>query len=145
MPPELIRGDLAIDDRGEVTFVNGLSLDPVRRFYVVRNYRRGMVRAWHAHRKEEKWATVVRGAALVCCVELDNWDDPSPSLEVHRFVLARRKPAVLHIPAGYANGFMSLTRDATLLFFSSVTHEASVEDDVRYPARFWDPWSVEER
>ena len=58
---------------------------------------------------------VVQGSMLVCAVKIDNWDAPSPTLPIHRYVLSDRSPAVLYIPAGYANGFMSLTEDAKIL------------------------------
>ena len=143
--PILIEGAMASDDRGTVAFVNGFDFAPVRRFYVVRNHERGFVRAWHAHRRERKFVTVVDGAALVCCVRIDDWDSPSPDLPVSRFVLSAAEPSVLEIPSGYANGFMSLTEEAAVLFFSSSTLEESRGDDVRFPARLWDPWLIEER
>jgi dTDP-4-dehydrorhamnose 3,5-epimerase len=143
--PELLRGGLAVDDRGEVAFVNEFAFADVKRFYTVSNHAQGFVRAWHAHRNEGKYVLVVSGAALVCCVEIDDWDNPSADLDVKRFVLSERSPAVLRIPPGYANGFMTLSPDAKLLFFSTSTLEESLGDDVRFPARFWDPWSVEER
>ena len=87
----------------------------------------------------------VAGAALVGAVEVDDWDRPSPDLEVRRFVLSAAKPRVLYIPAGYANGFMSLTADAHLMFFSTSTLAESQADDTRYDARYWDIWTVEER
>ena len=145
MEPELLRGDLAVDDRGEVGFVNDFAFEGVKRFYTVANHAQGYVRAWHGHRRETKYVLAVSGAVLVCCLEIDDWERPSPDLEVKRFVLTDRKPAVLRVPAGYANGFMTLTSDAKLLFFSTSTLEESLDDDIRFPARFWDPWEVEER
>ncbi len=145
MEPELLRGDVAVDDRGEVGFVNDFGFEDVRRFYTVGNHAAGLVRAWHGHRHERKHVIAVSGAALVCCVEVDDWNKPSPELLIARFVLSAQKPAVLHIPAGYANGFMTLTPDAKLMFFSTSTLEESLGDDIRFPARFWDPWHVEER
>ncbi len=141
----LIEGALAVDDRGQVSFVNGFDFQDVKRFYAVSNHRRGFVRAWHAHRREAKYVHVARGSAIVAAVRIDDWDHPSPDLPVERFVLSAARPAVLHIPAGYANGFMSLTDDALLMFFSTATVEESRGDDVRFPARLWDPWQAEER
>lgn len=143
--PRLIEGALVVDDRGSVSFVNDFDFAGVRRFYIVANHRAGFVRAWHAHRKEAKYVTVTRGAALVGAVRIDNWDDPSPDARVHRHVLSAQNPSVLYIPAGYANGFMSLTDDATLIFFSTSTIEESRQDDVRYDSRRWDIWQVIER
>jgi dTDP-4-dehydrorhamnose 3,5-epimerase-like enzyme len=143
--PTLLQGDLATDDRGSVGFVNDFDLQGTRRFYVVRNHRAGFVRAWHGHRQESKAVTVLTGTALVCCVQPDDWENPSPDLHIDRFVLASSKPSVLVIPSGYANGSMSLTSDATLLFFSDSALEESHGDDYRFPSRLWDPWQVQER
>jgi dTDP-4-dehydrorhamnose 3,5-epimerase-like enzyme len=143
--PHLIEGALAVDDRGSVSFVNGFDFAGVKRFYLVTNHRAGFVRAWHAHRREAKYVTVTRGAAVIGAVKVDNWESPSRNLEVDRYVLSAQKPAVLYIPAGYANGFMSLTEDATLMFFSTSTLEESRGDDIRYDSRHWDIWEVVER
>jgi dTDP-4-dehydrorhamnose 3,5-epimerase-like enzyme len=143
--PELIRGGVASDDRGRVAFVNDLDLGPSRRFYVVENFAVGTVRAWHAHRHERKWVLAIAGAALACCVEIDDWDAPSPDAEVHRFTLDATQPAALAVPAGYANGAMSLLPGTRLMYLSDAQLDASLEDDFRYPARYWDPWHVVER
>jgi dTDP-4-dehydrorhamnose 3,5-epimerase len=143
--PTLIRGGLAADDRGDVSFVNDFAFPGVKRFYMVQNHARGFVRAWHGHKKESKYVLVVKGAALVCAVQIDDWDAPSRNATVHRYVLDERTPAVLCIPAGHANGFMSLTDDAKIMFFSTTTLEEAPGDDFRFDARYWDPWGVEER
>jgi dTDP-4-dehydrorhamnose 3,5-epimerase-like enzyme len=143
--PRLLEGALAVDDRGSVAFVNDFDFAGVKRFYLVTNHRAGFVRAWHAHRLEAKYVTVTRGAAVIGAVRIDNWETPSPTAEVNRYVLSAQKPAVLFIPAGFANGFMSLTEDATLMFFSTSTLAESGGDDIRYDSRYWDIWEVVER
>jgi dTDP-4-dehydrorhamnose 3,5-epimerase-like enzyme len=87
----------------------------------------------------------VLGAMLVCCVAIDNWEQPSPDLPIQRFVVSDKSPAVLYIPAGYANGFMSLTNQAKAIFFSTATLDESMDDDIRFDAYTWDPWSAKER
>ncbi len=143
--PELIRGGVATDDRGRVSFVNQFDLAGCRRFYLVENFSTGTVRAWHAHRHERKWVLAVSGAALAACVEIDDWDSPSTDQEIHRFVLDAVNPSVLSVPPGYANGAMSLAPGTKLLYVSDRTLDDSVDDDIRFPARYWDPWEVTER
>lgn len=143
--PYIIEGGLAVDDRGDLAFVNDFHFEGVKRFYMVSNHRAGFVRAWHAHRHEAKYVIAVQGAAIVAAVAIDNWEHPSKNAQVHRYVLSAQKPAVLYIPAGYANGFMSLTTDTKLIFFSTATLEDSRNDDVRYDSRYWDAWQVVER
>jgi dTDP-4-dehydrorhamnose 3,5-epimerase-like enzyme len=138
-------GKMAFDDRGSVGFVNGYDFDRVKRFYTVRNHTAGFIRAWHGHRYEAKAVTVVQGTAIVACVKIDNWNCPDRNVIIDRLVMSGTHPQVLQIPAGYANGFKTLTHDAILMFFSTATVEESKGDDIRFPAHYWDPWKVEER
>ncbi len=141
----LFKGGLAVDDRGEVGFINDFKFDRVKRFYWVTNHKSGFVRAWHAHRREEKYITVAQGAALIGVVKIDDWEKPSKDAKVWRYVLSADQPSILHVPAGYANGFMSLTKDAKIIFYSTSTLEESQGDDFRYDAYYWDPWKIVER
>lgn len=141
----LMSGDVFADDRGETSFINEFYMHGIKRFYTVMNYKTGFIRAWHAHRNENKYITVVNGAAIVCAVKIDNWKTPSKDLKVHRYILSEKKPAVLFIPKGYANGFMNLKEDTKLLIFSTASLQESQGDDIRYDARYWDPWQVTER
>jgi dTDP-4-dehydrorhamnose 3,5-epimerase-like enzyme len=143
--PVLFEGGLAVDDRGDLAFVNSFQFSDVKRFYMVGNHRAGFVRAWHAHRREAKYVMAVQGAAIVAAVFIDNWETPAKDAQIHRVILDARKPSVWFIPAGYANGFMSLTADARLMFFSTSTLDESKGDDIRYDARYWDAWTVQER
>ncbi len=128
-----------------MSFVNDFDFAGVKRFYIVRNHVTGSVRAWHGHKQESKYALVSTGSALVGAVKITDWTSPSKDETVHRFVLSSGKPAVLYIPAGYANGFKSLTDDLQIIFFSTTTMSAAKGDDFRFPARHWDIWDVEER
>lgn len=143
--PRIIEGGLAVDDRGSLSFVNDFHFEGVKRFYMIANHRAGFIRAWHAHRREAKYITVVQGDAIVAAVVIDNWESPSKSAQVYRYVMSARKPAVLYIPAGYANGLMSLTADARLMVFSTSTLAESQGDDMRFDSRYWDPWQIIER
>lgn len=140
-----VAGGKAFDDRGSLTFINDLDLSQFKRFYIVENYAKGFVRAWHGHKKEAKAVVVVSGSALVAAVKVDNWESPSKNLKVERAVLSAEKPAALLIPAGYANGFMTLTESAKVMFLSTSSLEESAGDDFRFDARLWNPWNIEER
>jgi len=143
--PYLIEGGLAVDDRGKIAFVNDFSFEGVKRCYMVSNHRVGFVRAWHAHRREAKYIMVVKGEAIVAAVAIDDWDNPAKDSPINRYILSEQKPAVLYIPRAYANGFMTLSPDTLMMYFSTSSLEESQGDDIRYHARYWDPWQVEER
>lgn len=142
---KIYKGDIAVDDRGRLAFINDFNFEGVKRFYQVRNHRRGFVRAWHGHKIEAKYVTVVQGSAIVGAVKIDDWDNPSKDLKPERWVLSGDKPQVIYLPAGFANGFMSLTDDLIIMFFSTTTLAESQGDDYRFDARYWDIWGVVER
>jgi len=141
----IFNGGMAVDDRGEIAFVNEFNFEGVKRLYMVSNHKAGFVRAWHAHRHEAKYVMAVCGEAIVGAVKIDDWEKPSKNSSIERYVISAKKPQVLYIPPGYANGFMSLTADLKLIFFSTSTLEESSNDDIRYDARYWDIWEVIER
>lgn len=141
----LMKGGLAVDDRGSVSFVNDFNFNNVKRFYIVENHKRDFTRAWHAHKKEAKYVMVIKGSAIIGAVKIDNWENPSKDAEVNRFVLSEKNPSALYIPSGFANGFKSLTDDTKLIFFSTSSLEESLGDDFRYDSNYWNIWEVEER
>ena len=143
--PFIINGDLSVDDRGELMFVNQFNMDLVTRFYVISNHKSGFIRAWHAHKIESKYVFIVNGTALISTVQIDNWDNPSNDLTVDKFVLTAKKPSILYIPSGYANGFKTLSTETKIIFFSTSTLKDSIDDDYRYDAYKWNPWEITER
>ena len=143
--PFIINGDLSADDRGELMFVNQFNMELVKRFYVVSNHKQGFIRAWHAHKNESKYVFVVSGTALISTVQIDDWDNTSSDLAIDKFVLTAKKPSILYIPNGYANGFKTLSSDTKIIFFSTSTLGDSIDDDYRFDAYKWNPWEIVER
>lgn len=138
--PHVIEGGSVADERGVVSFVNAFNFPKIKRFYLVSNHKKGGVRAWHGHKYEAKYVYPVCGNALVAAVQIDNWKNPSRKAKVHSFILSSKKPSILFIPRGYANGFKSLSENAKLMFFSTKTLDQSKKDDFRYDAGYWDIW-----
>lgn len=142
---KLIDAGLAIDDRGELIFSNDFDMSKIKRFYQITNHQNFFVRAWHGHQKEEKFILVSKGSAIIAGVKIDNWKKPSKDLPVEKFIVTEKNPKIVHIPAGYANGFKTLAQDTKLIIFSTSTLKESKNDDFRYDSRHWNPWDIEER
>lgn len=140
MGVEIINGGCAVDDRGVVTFVNDFNFDIVKRFYQVKNHRRGFIRAWHGHEKEGKYVYVVKGSALIGYVDFKN-----ESAKPEKIVLSDKSPKILYIPPGYANGFKNLEEDTIIQFFSTSTLDESIGDDIRFDYDKWDIWEEDFR
>lgn len=136
MEPTMIKGDIAVDDRGSVRFINDFNFKDVKRFYHVENHRQGFIRAWHGHLKEGKYVYVASGTAWVAVVPMvtdSNGVNQLKIKEVKKFVLSAKKPQILYIPPGYANGFKNLEDNTNILFFSTSTLDESKGDDTRFP------------
>jgi len=114
---------------------------------MVENFSQDVVRAFHGHLKEEKYVLVVSGSAIIAVVEMDDTAKPKKSNEVHRFILSSKKPSILHISAGYANGLRVLEENTKIIFFSTSSLEESKGDDYRFPYDYWgkEIWNVENR
>ena len=135
---KVLEGGVAVDDRGQLSFVNDFDFKDVKRFYRGENHEQGFIRAWHGHEKEGKYVFVPNGAILIGCVNLE-------TEEIDRFVLSSSKPQVLYIPPGYANGFMNLQNNTKVMFFSTSTLEDSLGDDIRFEWDKWNIWNIERR
>ncbi|MDP3685636.1 MAG: dTDP-4-dehydrorhamnose 3,5-epimerase family protein [bacterium] len=145
--PQIISGDLAVDDRGLVRFINAFRFQDVKRFYCVENFSLDTVRAFHGHQHEAKHITVVRGSAIIAAVPFDDPRMPRKDVPVERFIVSAAKPAIVSIPPRYANGFKALEQQTVLLVFSTATVEESKTDDYRFPADYWGTqvWEVPSR
>lgn len=139
---EFIPGGIHVDDRGQIIFCNGFDMKTVRRFYMVSNHEPKFIRAWHGHKKETKFVFVARGTALVSAVKIDNWEKPDKDAVVHQHVLSEKRPGILVMPAGHANGVMTLAAKTQVIFFSDRTLEESKGDDYRYDSHYWNPWKT---
>jgi dTDP-4-dehydrorhamnose 3,5-epimerase len=140
--PTLFPGNKAFDDRGNLGFINGFDISSFKRFYIVENHSKDFIRAWHGHLKEAKAIIVTKGVAIVCAVKMDDPITPSKNNEVIRKVISATSTSAFYIPAGYANGFMTLSDDAQILVFSSTTLEESQGDDYRFEFDYWNPWEI---
>lgn len=132
----IYHGDLAVDDRGIVTYANSFEFKDVKRFYLVENHHRGFVRAWHGHRKEGKYVFVVGGAIKLAVKPLDSKKED----DIEEIILSYKKPKIVYIPPGNYNGFQTLVDDTKVMFYSTCTMEEAKDDDIREPARRWDIW-----
>lgn len=144
---KVIEGQIAVDDRGSVSFVNDFNFENVKRFYKVENFSTKTVRAFHGHLKEGKYVYVPKGSAIVAAVYLDDIKTPNKKNEVKRFILSEKKPNIIYIPPRFANGFRPLEENTCVLFFSTATLNDSKGDDYRFPWDYWgkEIWEVKNR
>ena len=145
MIPKIINGNRIFDNRGSVQFNNDLKFNKIKRFYLVHNYSKNFVRAWHGHLKEEKYITCTKGTFQISAVKIDNVKSPSKKNKVFNFIINENDNKFVYLPKCYANGSMSFEDNSKLLIFSTSSLKESLKDDYRYEPKFWNPWKINER
>lgn len=126
--PKTVPLDWKVDDRGFLAQIYQSTdghMPPLKRIYIVGNFDKGTIRAFHGHHKEWKGFFVPTGAVQLVVVKETEGEKPKS------FFLAARKPEVLFVPPGYYNGWKALEDNTLLICLSSSTLEESLGDDFR--------------
>lgn len=134
---QLIKGNIHIDQRGIVRFVNDFHFENVKRFYIITHPDTSTIRAWQGHRLETKYFYVTKGSFLINWIKIDNWQQPSKDLQINTHTLSDTQSEILITPPGHVNGFKALEPDSTMMVFSDMTLEDSKNDDYRFPQDYW--------
>lgn len=139
--------NISSDDRGVfgefIKNANSLKEDKnlaIKRIYYVYNFSKDIIRGFHYHQKEWKYFFAVSGAAKIIAL------NPKKPKEKFIFVSSSRKPLLVIIPPGFANGWVSLQDQTILVCGSTSSLEESIKDDKRFnPYKWGDLWKVEGR
>lgn len=134
--PQQFQTGTYVDDRGTLGFCNGLDLTDVKRYYTVTNHNQFFIRAWHGHRKEAKYVMVLSGAIRLVLVRADK--DMNMTKKLTTFYLDSSR--IVYVPPLYYNGFQTLAKDTTVMFFSTTSVQESQGDDYR---KAWDVLGVD--
>lgn len=144
--PQTINIDTHPDDRGIFVPITNSSQKlpvsdlPAKRNYLIYNFGKGVIRGFHLHKKEWKYFLVINGAAKFIAI---NTKKPEDKFE---FISSDRKPVLIVVPPGYANGWVSLEEKTTLFCISTSSFEESIKDDIRInPLKWGDFWTVKAR
>lgn len=144
---KIIDAGRSYDDRGDIAYCNEFNIieKKIKRFYLINNNNINFVRAWHGHKKEEKFLFVIQGSFKICAVKIDNWKNPSKSLSVKKFVISSNSPKILYIPGGYAHGIQNLRDNSKILVFTTFSLKQSAKDDFRFQSNLWYDWNIKFR
>lgn len=135
--PKLIQGGEHIDSRGVVTFLNDFDMTQVKRFYIIQNADSDVVRAWRAHKIEQRWLYVVDGEFLIRVVKIDDFGTPNRNADIEDYLISAKTNQVLHIPVGYATSVQAKVDQAKLLVFADYEIENAKLDNYLYPQDYF--------
>lgn len=135
------------DDRGYLIEIIRATDDYFTKFgqvYLVGNFARGVVRAFHKHSLLWDFFFISHGAAKFILRD-DRPDSPTYE-EMNTFVASSRNPNLLVVPPGVYHGWMSLEDDTQMISTASQVYNRENPDEVRVPAdSFGVEWEVKGR
>lgn len=133
----LYEGGISFDKRGSVSYNNNLTFKKIKRFYIVQNKKNNFVRAWHGHKKEAKYILCIKGKVKVSAVRIKDFKKPKKNSKIYSWIINDKKPSVVFIPSGFANGTKSLLKGTKIFVLSNSTLKDSSKDDFRFKENFW--------
>lgn len=137
----IIEGEIFNDHRGQISSLNNLRFDDIKRCYFVHHHNTSVIRAWHGHKYEKKWFYCIKGSFNVALVEIDNWENPSKQLDAQMFHISEQKSQIICVPEGYANGIKACEEGSILLVYSNKILDEALSDSWRYDSSMWVDWS----
>ena len=136
-----------VDDRGYlIEIVRGSDpyLDKFGQVYLVGNFAKGTVRAFHKHNDMWDLFFISHGSAKFILVD-DRSDSPTDK-EMNNMVCSARNPSLVTVPPGVFHGWMSLEDDTQMISTATAIYNRAKPDEVRIPPdSFGDVWTVKGR
>ena len=78
---------------------------------------------------------------MVAWVKIDDFENPSMNLIPEYRILSAGTSEIIAIPKGYANGLKALEPHSEIMLFSDMHLEESINEKIRYPAKWWLDWN----
>ena len=136
-----------VDDRGyliEIVRATDPFLGKFGQVYLVGNFAKGTVRAFHKHLELWDLFFINHGAAKFVLVD-DREESPTYK-EMNTCVTGARNPTLIVVPPGVFHGWMSLEDDTQMISTATEVYQRDRPDEKRIaPDSFGDVWTVKGR
>lgn len=136
-----------VDDRGyliEILRCTDPHFTKFGQVYLVGDFAKGTIRAFHKHHHLWDWFFISHGSAKFVLKD-DRPDSPTCG-ELMTIVTSARNPVVIAIPPGVYHGWIALEDDTQLISTGSEVYNREKPDEVRIPPdSFGDVWTVKGR
>jgi dTDP-4-dehydrorhamnose 3,5-epimerase-like enzyme len=131
MEPVIIKGGQFSDARGTLTYNNDFDASVVKRIYTIQNSDLNFIRGWQGHKIEQRWFSAMQGTFHIRLIKVDDWDNPSKSLEPYSFFLDAKELDILHVPSGYISSIQAISENSKLLVMADYL-VGEVKDEFRF-------------
>lgn len=144
---KLIELKAYVDDRGyliEILHANDEYFNKFGQVYLVGNFSKGTIRAFHKHNILWDWFFISHGSAKFVLVD-DRKTSPTFK-NIDTYIISSRNPSLIVVPPGVYHGWMSLEDDTQMISIASEVYNRQAPDEVRIPYdTFGDLWSIKPR
>ena len=137
---KVIQGEIFRDYRGQISSLNEFHFEGVKRCYIIHHPDEKVIRGWHGHQFERKWFYCIKGEVTIALVKIDNWENPSPSLNAEIYHLTESDSKLLCVPAGYANCLKAHIPGTIIQVLSDKILSEALGDSWRYDKEMWVDW-----
>lgn len=136
-----------VDDRGYLIEILRRTDPHFTKFgqvYLVGDFAKGTVRAFHKHAQLWDYFFISHGTAKFVLVD-DRTDSPTYK-QMDTYIISARNPSVIAVPPGVFHGWVALEDDTQLVSIGSEVYHREKPDEVRIPPdSFGDVWTVKGR
>lgn len=132
----LLEGKKFRDERGSISFNNEFDASEVKRIYIIQNESIDFTRGWQGHAIEKRWFAAVCGEFEISVIKIDDFKNPSKTLEVTKFHLNDESLSYLHVPAGHITAIKS-TREFSRLLVLADHALGEIQDEYRFPLDYF--------
>jgi len=144
---KLIELKAHVDDRGYLIEIIRAVDEHFTKFgqvYLVGNFSKGTIRAFHKHNILWDWFFISHGCAKFVLVD-DRKNSPTFK-NIETFIISSRNPSLLCVPPQVYHGWMSLEDDTQMISIASEVYNRQNPDEIRIPYdSFGDVWSIKPR
>jgi dTDP-4-dehydrorhamnose 3,5-epimerase-like enzyme len=134
---KLTVGGCHTDERGSISYINDFDMTPVKRFYCIKHPDTTTVRAWRAHKIEQRWFHVSEGSFEIKLVKINDWQNPDRRLVQKCYLLNAKENVVLHVPKGFASSIKACEENSELFVFADYLTEHAKNDDYLFPSDYF--------
>jgi dTDP-4-dehydrorhamnose 3,5-epimerase len=90
----------------------------------------GTIKAWHAHKLQDQWTSIIKGAAKVVLYDFRK-DSKTYKNQMELLVGDHFKPIVYKFPPGVAHGYICINGPMLALYVTSSVYD--VHEEIRIP------------
>ncbi|MEG0928131.1 MULTISPECIES: WxcM-like domain-containing protein [Chryseobacterium] len=126
------KGNKFKDERGVIKFNNDFDASAVKRIYTIENSNIDFIRGWQGHAIEQRWFACTQGCFRIAVIYVDNFENPSPDLEIKYYDLNADTLDFLHIEPGGITAIKAIEENSKLLVLAD--HGlGEIKDEYRFP------------